>query len=298
MEAGARIEVDPSKRDPMDFALWKAARPGEPSWESPWGPGRPGWHIECSALSMKFLGTSFDIHAGGIDLVFPHHENEIAQSEAATGVEPFARYWTHWGPVNIDGTKMSKSLDNFFTVREILEKVSAPVLRLYLLSTHYRSPIEYVPERLLETAKSYERMQTALSVADQIAKGAPGEPVAELVARFGEAMDDDFNTAQAIGIIFEAVSDLNKELAAPTPEPHAIASLVATVRTLTGQLGITLSESVAHDATSQLIELAIGWRKAAREAKLYALSDAIRDDLAAIGVLLEDRPQGTTWRYK
>jgi cysteinyl-tRNA synthetase len=197
MEAGARIEVDPLKRDPMDFALWKAERPGEPSWPSPWGPGRPGWHIECSALSLKYLGNSFDIHAGGIDLLFPHHENEIAQSEAATGIEPFARIWAHWGAVNTGGVKMSKSLGNFFTIDEILSEYPPQVLRLYLLTTHYRSPIEYQPERLAETARSYERLQTALTVANQIAPGVEGVIAPKSLDQFGAAMDDDFNTAQA-----------------------------------------------------------------------------------------------------
>lgn len=299
MEAGARIEVDPAKREPMDFALWKAQRPGEPAWPSPWGPGRPGWHIECSALSMKFLGYTFDIHAGGVDLVFPHHENEIAQSEAATHRQ-FARYWMHWGSVNSGGEKMSKSLGNFFTIKELLEKYSADVLRLYVLSTHYRSPIDYAPERVGETARSYERIQTALAVAAQLASGLTGEPVDEYVERFGAAMDDDFNSASAIGVVFESLAELNREIATPSADTQRIASLSATIVRLLAHFGIDAAQAVSasgvDDLAPQLIELAIAWRKEARSSKLYALSDKIRDDLKAVGVILEDRPQGTTWR--
>ncbi len=300
MEAGARIEVDPNKRDPMDFALWKSAKPGEPAWPSPWGPGRPGWHIECSALSLKFLGNHFDIHAGGIDLIFPHHENEIAQSEASTGDEPFARYWTHWGPVNTAGTKMSKSLGNYFTIREILSEYSSDVVRLYLLSTHYRSPIDYMPERLAESKKSYERLKTALTVAEQTVTSS-AEPDAAILERFASAMNDDFNTAQAIGVIFEAVAELNRELAASSPSAARIGPLTASVRKMLDILGFSLtadeqSESSSGADIGEFVERAIEWRKAARSAKLYALSDQIRDDLKALGIVLEDRPQGTTWR--
>jgi cysteinyl-tRNA synthetase len=300
MEAGARIEVSAEKRGPMDFALWKSVKPGEPSWPSPWGEGRPGWHIECSALSLKFLGNSFDIHAGGIDLIFPHHENEIAQSEAATGAEPFARYWTHWGPVNADGTKMSKSLGNYFAVKDLLAEYPSDVVRLYLLSTHYRSPIEYAPERLNDTKRSYERIRTALSVAEQTVT-ATAEPDSAFVDRFAAAMNDDFNTAQAIGVIFDVIAELNREIASSDPGSERIATLTATVRALLPILGFDLMEAESggsEDAgiAEALIERAIAWRQAARAAKQFALSDQIRDDLKAIGIVLEDRPQGTTWR--
>jgi cysteinyl-tRNA synthetase len=300
MEAGARIEVDPAKREPMDFALWKAHRPGEPSWPSPWGPGRPGWHIECSALSLKYLGPAFDIHAGGIDLVFPHHENEIAQSEAACDVHPFARIWMHWGAVNTGGVKMSKSLGNFFTIDEILQQYPADVLRLYVLSTHYRSPIEYQPERLAESARSYDRVKTALTVASQIAAGVSGDQDQEFFTRFGAAMDDDFNTAQALGVVFEAVGELNKASATASPDQALVSGLADTVRGMLMHLGIAVESeaSVAggDNLVAEVIEKAIAWRKMAREAKQYALGDQIRADLKELGIVLEDRPQGTTWR--
>lgn len=298
MEAGARVEVDPAKREPMDFALWKAGRPGEPSWDSPWGKGRPGWHIECSALSMQFLGETFDIHAGGIDLLFPHHENEIAQSEAATGKQ-FAKYWMHWGSVNSGGEKMSKSLGNFFTIDELLGKFSADILKLYVLSTHYRSPIDYMPERVAETGKSYERIRASLDVAVQVG-GTSDAVVSAYFDRFGEAMDDDFNTAAAIGVVFEVVGELNKAVAAG--DRDAIAPLANTVTRLFGVLGIQTPPSATKGAGADtetlaaLVERAIAWRQEARKAKLYGLSDQIRDDLKTLGILLEDRPQGTTWR--
>ena len=299
MEAGSRIEVDPAKHDPMDFALWKAQRPGEPAWPSPWGPGRPGWHIECSALSLKFLGETFDIHAGGVDLVFPHHENEIAQTEAATGRQ-FARYWMHWGSVNLAGEKMSKSVGNFFTIRELLDNFSADALRLYVLSSHYRSPIDYAPDRVRETARALERIKTALAVASQLAGERAGKPVARFADSFGAAMDDDFNTAGAIGVVFEALAELNKEIASPAPNVVAVADLAATIRALLAHLGAGLDADAASsrgsDELPRLVEMAIAWRKEARAAKQYALSDRIRDDLKAAGIILEDRPQGTTWR--
>jgi cysteinyl-tRNA synthetase len=300
MESGARIEVDPSKRDPLDFALWKAERPGEPSWPSPWGPGRPGWHIECSALSMKFLGTGFDIHAGGIDLLFPHHENEIAQGEAGTGCVPFARIWMHWGSVNSGGEKMSKSLGNFFTIKDILTEYSAQVLRLYLLSTHYRAPIDYAPERLSETFRSYERLRKALVTADQMSSDAAAPKIDEArLAKFEEAMDDDFNTAAALGIVFESLSDLNREIAAVKPSPQIIADYAHTVRSLLNMVGLVVEkaqDAAADNTSDSLIEFAIAWRRLARDAKQYGLSDQIRDDLKSLGIMLEDRPQGTTWQ--
>jgi cysteinyl-tRNA synthetase len=299
MEAGARVAVDPNKRDPADFALWKAEQPGEPSWPSRWGNGRPGWHIECSALSLKYLGPAFDIHAGGVDLKFPHHENEIAQSEAACDVHPFARIWMHWGVVNVDGVKMSKSLGNYFTIREILSEFSPSVLRLYVLSTHYRSPIEYRPDRLVEAARSYERIATAVRTARQLTSSAPADLVDEYAQRFTEAMDDDFNTAQALGVVFEAVGDLNRATAAADPDKTAIAALGATVSHLLGLLGINVeveSETEVPDLSARVVEQAIEWRRAAREAKQYALGDRIRDDLKTLGIVLEDRPTGTTWR--
>jgi cysteinyl-tRNA synthetase len=300
MEAGSRIDIDPAKRAPMDFALWKSQRPGEPAWPSPWGLGRPGWHIECSALSMKFLGKTFDIHAGGVDLVFPHHENEIAQAEAATG-EPFAHVWMHWGSVNSNGEKMSKSLGNFFTIRELLDVYSADVLRLYVLSTQYRSPIEYAPERVAETAKSFERIRTALAVAAQIAPADDTSGDSKFVDRFCAAMDDDFNTAGAIGIAFEALVELNKTIASGG-DKRRIASLASTIKQLFGHLGINIPDAQVSISDSDsalvnaLIEASIAWRADAKAAKQYALADRIREDLKANGIIVEDRPQGATWR--
>jgi cysteinyl-tRNA synthetase len=302
MELGARIEPDAAKHDPMDFALWKAERPGEPSWPSPWGPGRPGWHIECSALAMHFLGTGFDIHGGGIDLLFPHHENEIAQSEAGTGCIPFAKTWMHWGSVNAGGEKMSKSLGNFFTICEILSEYPAQVLRLYLLSTHYRAPIDYMPERLAETARSYDRIRKALATADQMVGDLSTTQIdPESLSKFEEAMDDDFNSAAALGVVFESLSDLNRLIAATERSPQEILLKSHTVRTLLGYLGVEIpmgNRAVDDKVTEQLIEKAVAWRRLAREAKQYALSDQIRDDLKQLGIALEDRPQGTTWQRK
>jgi cysteinyl-tRNA synthetase len=301
MESGSRIDVDPSKRDPLDFALWKAERPGEPSWPSPWGLGRPGWHIECSALSMQFLGTSFDIHAGGIDLLFPHHENEIAQGEAGTGRVPFARVWMHWGSVNAGGEKMSKSLGNFFTIKEILSEYPAQVLRLYLLSTHYRAPIDYAPERLAEAAKSYDRIRKSLATARQIVglSTSAASIDAGHLAKFEQAMDDDFNSAAALGSVFEALSDLNKAIGSPSPSADDVARFSYTVESLLSFLGVDISavdsSKANDDQIDRLVEHAIAWRKLARDAKQYSLSDRIRDDLKAVGITLEDRQQGTTW---
>ena len=301
LSVGARIALDEAKDDPLDFALWKAAKPGEPSWESPWGLGRPGWHIECSALALKYLGNGFDIHAGGIDLVFPHHENEIAQSECATGQIPFANVWMHWGAVNTGGVKMSKSLGNFFTIREILDQYPPAVVRLYVLSTLYRSPIEYQPERLADSAKAYERIRTALTVAEQIAGaiGIDADATDPAYARFAAAMDDDFNTAQALGVVFELVAELNRLVADPQPDPSTISRTATLIRALLAHLGIAIPVTDAthsDELAPALIEQAILWRQDARAAKQYVLSDRIRDDLKTLGIVIEDRPQGTTWR--
>jgi cysteinyl-tRNA synthetase len=301
MEAGGRVDLDTAKQNPMDFALWKSERDGEPSWPSPWGKGRPGWHIECSALALHFLGNGFDIHGGGIDLLFPHHENEIAQSEAGTGCTPFARFWMHWGSVNSDGTKMSKSLGNFFTIREILSEYSPQVLRLYLLSTHYRAPIDYAPERLAEAARSFERIRKTISTAEQLITGSADETVTEsYITKFEAAMDDDFNSAAALGVAFEVLGELNRSIASVEQNRAEISSSLNTVKTLLRYLGVdveVVSNSVnSGQDSNQLIEFAIEWRRLAREAKLYALSDRIRDDLKQLGVALEDRPQGTTWQ--
>ncbi|BEH11898.1 MULTISPECIES: cysteine--tRNA ligase [Geobacter] len=319
MQAGARIEVGEKKRHPMDFALWKGSKPGEPCWDSPWGQGRPGWHIECSAMSMKYLGETFDIHGGGKDLVFPHHENEIAQSEAANG-KPFARYWIHNGFVNINAEKMSKSLGNFFTIKEVLESYDAEVLRFFLLSAHYRSPIDFSDQNLKEAAAGLERIYNALAGIDEaVAAGGTGagrideelaEKAAGLPARFSEAMDDDFNTAQALGYVFDLVRAVNRVLAEGGIDRTVLASAREAINRVGAVLGLFTSEPVAFaerlksrkaaalPIEASEIERLIEERNAARKARDFRRADEIRDTLAAQGILLLDSAQGTTWKVK
>ena len=321
MQAGARIAPGEQKRNPMDFALWKAAKPGEPSWDSPWGPGRPGWHIECSAMSSSLLGDSFDIHGGGRDLIFPHHENEIAQSEGASG-KPFVRYWLHNGFVNVNQEKMSKSLGNFFTIRDILEKYDPEVVRFFILTAHYRSPIDFSDQQLDEAGHALARCYEAIDQAGRVTASTgtgdiPAEladavaKLGELEERFREAMDDDFNTAQAIGHLFEGVRALNRLLAAADPAVQpAIADGCATLVRLGGTLGLFASQPAAwleRQAQRRLqqsgldgkaIEALIAERQQARKERNFARADQIRDDLAAQGVLLLDGPEGTGWKVK
>jgi len=321
MQAGARITPGEQKRNPMDFALWKAAKPGEPSWDSPWGPGRPGWHIECSAMSSTLLGESFDIHGGGRDLIFPHHENEIAQSEGASG-KPFVRYWLHNGFVNVNQEKMSKSLGNFFTIRDILAKYDAEVVRFFILTAHYRSPIDFADQQLDEAGHALTRCYEALDQAGRVVATAGGGEVptelaeavaklAELEERFREAMDDDFNTAQAIGHLFEGVRALNRLLAADNQALQgAITTGRETLLRLGGVLGLFGSvpaEWLARQARRGLaesgldeagIEALIAERQAARKNRDFKRADQIRDELAAKGVLLLDGPEGTAWKLK
>ncbi len=330
MQAGARIEVDERKRHPMDFALWKEAKPGEPFWVSPWGNGRPGWHIECSAMSMKYLGESFDIHGGGKDLIFPHHENEIAQSEAATG-KPFVKYWLHNGFVNINAEKMSKSLGNFFTIREVLDKYDSEVLRFFLLSAHYRSPLDFSDQNLTEAESGMERIYKALAGSAEFAGGdeiptdldpqsltdAERELLAKNAAfqeRFREAMDDDFNTALAVGHVFDLVRSVNRVLAESGRERREAAALLAAaggnIADTGSVLGIFTSEPAAYlerikaRKTAELaisveeIEGLIAERGTARKAKDFKRSDEIRDYLLARNIVLLDGPQGTTWQVK
>jgi cysteinyl-tRNA synthetase len=329
--SGARVEVDERKRDPLDFALWKASKAGEPSWDSPWGPGRPGWHIECSAMAQKYLGDYFDIHGGGKDLVFPHHENEIAQSEGATG-KPFVRYWIHNGFVNVDSEKMSKSLGNFFTLRDVLSRVKPDVLRFFFVSSHYRSPIDYSDRSLAEAKAGLDRLYRvkekaeACSSAGHGASSVPeGDDFAALrdaPARFGEAMDDDFNTAAALGHLFEAVRALNRlapaDIARETERAGRFLAGYALIEPLFGVLGllrsssgeyfridISISESiVGSDSTKSSIlskeEILrrIEARNAARAKKDFAEADRIRQEFDALGILLEDTKAGTKWKYK
>jgi cysteinyl-tRNA synthetase len=310
LRAGARVEVDEAKRDPLDFVLWKHAKPGEPAWESPWGPGRPGWHIECSAMSTALLGTHFDLHGGGLDLKFPHHENEIAQSCAATG-EAFVNLWMHNGFVNVDEQKMSKSLGNFFTLREVLPVLRHPeVLRFFVLSSHYRGPINYSLELLEQADAALGRIYTALRDLPLVT-AAPGEHS----ARFLESMDDDFNSPEALAVLQTLTREVN--LARDAGATARAAALAAELRALGQVLGLLTLEPAqwfrlpkpgvekaaagpgrgAGELADAAIEERIAARAAARRARNWAESDRIRDELALAGVLLEDKPGGrTVWR--
>jgi len=322
LKAGARVEPGEQKRDPLDFALWKAAKPGEPSWDSPWGPGRPGWHIECSAMSASYLGDTFDLHAGGKDLVFPHHENEIAQSEAASG-KPFARHWLHNGFLTIDNEKMSKSLGNFFTIRELLDKYDAQALRLFLLGTQYRGPISFSDAALRDSEKHADYVhETLLKAARRLGQDVAPDAgptlddarVASVLAGFREAMDDDFNTADAIGRLSPALAWLN-ELCdkAPAGAPKAVVRrTIATLRRdLLEVLGVL---RVGHEPPEAYLERSrrlqagrrgidpakvealIAERAAARKARDFARADALRAGAGELGVEIMDTPAGTTWR--
>ncbi|ROQ90688.1 cysteine--tRNA ligase [Desulfosoma caldarium] len=332
MMAGARVEVDVNKRNPLDFVLWKGSKPGEPAWDSPWGPGRPGWHIECSAMGSRFLGRTFDIHGGGKDLIFPHHENEIAQSEAAFGV-PFVRYWLHNGFVNINNEKMSKSLGNFFTIRDILKVVHPEALRLFVLSKHYRNPVDFSDEALAEAERALERLYATLEVTlARTPQEIEGEKVAEKALMgqdkelfqkivdfpdaFGEAMDNDFNTAQALALLFElqrstqrfldtfgrkslkgpaaalarkattCLQDHGRILGLLTRAPERFFDEIK--KRKIAQKGIAVAE----------VEALIAQRNKARQEKNFQEADRLRDRLADMGVQLEDTPQGTRWRVR
>ena len=303
LEAGARVEIDERKRSPLDFALWKSSKPGEPTWESPWGPGRPGWHIECSAMSTKYLGQPFDIHGGGRDLIFPHHENEIAQSEGATG-QPLARYWIHNGFLNINQEKMSKSLGNFFTIREVLENFDAAALRHYFLSSHYRSPMDFSKDGLEEAGKAIDRIYETVDRVDRAVKSVAAADGA-LMESFRQEMDDDFNTPRALALVFDEVRALNrllddKQLKGLEPRAAALRSMCDTLgllhegyfeRKKTRWLG---KATISRDG----IENLIGERERARKAKNWGEADRIRNELAASGVIIEDTPEGTVWKVK
>jgi len=303
LQAGARISVDERKKDPMDFAVWKSEKPGEPSWDSPWGKGRPGWHIECSCMAHKILGETIDIHAGGADLVFPHHENEIAQSEARSG-KPFANYWMHSAYLNINNKKMSKSLNNFFTTREILEKYDAEVVRLFMLSAHYRTPLNFSDE-LLESAKaSKERLYNAIGNLERLIDEVKTENLKEeekayienlnsYKGKYIDKMDDDFNTADAISVIFDLIKDINTNIGVDSSK-ELIKYCLDLIRELGKPLGI-LQKSTIEDLNSE-IEALIEERQQARKNKNWALADKIRDDLKARGIILEDTPQGVRWK--
>ena len=307
LQAGARIDVADVKENPMDFALWKAAKPGEPYWESPWGKGRPGWHIECSAMSMRYLGKTLDIHCGGQDLTFPHHENEIAQSEAANGCE-FVRYWVHNGFISIDNKKMSKSLGNFFTVREAAEAYGYPTIRMFMLMSHYRSPLNYSGEILLQAKAARERVETSMENLRFLTKNAPeGEPTEEQQVfidslpryreRFVEAMEDDFNTADAIAVIFELVREANAATAAERQPVRATAeAALALLEELNGVVGIVYGGEAEDDGLTAKVEALIEARAQAKKEKNYAEADRIRDELKDMGIAIMDTKQGVQWK--
>ena len=306
LQAGARIDVADVKENPMDFALWKAAKPGEPSWDSPWGKGRPGWHIECSAMSMRYLGKTIDIHCGGQDLTFPHHENEIAQSEAANGCE-FVHYWVHNGFISIDNKKMSKSLGNFFTVREAAEAYGYETIRMFMLMSHYRSPLNYSREILMQAKSALERIKTAHDNLEFIAaNGSDGEMSADEQAfaqglvkyreRFIEAMDDDFNTADAVSVMFELIREANTITAADrNPTKAAAKAALDMLDELNGVLGVIYGGGEDDELAAE-VEALIEARQNARKEKNWAEADRIRDQLKDMGIVLMDTKQGVQWK--
>ena len=302
LQSGARISVDERKKDPMDFALWKSQKPGEPAWESPWGMGRPGWHIECSCMAHNLLGDTIDIHAGGADLVFPHHENEIAQSEGRSG-KTFANYWMHSAYLNVNNVKMSKSLNNFFTTRDILEKYDAEVVRLFMLSGHYRTPLNFTMELLDSTKSGLERMYNALnnlySLLDEVKEDNSDDEFLQVLdgyrAKFIEKMDDDFNTADAISVIFDLVKDINIKVNINS-SINVIEKSIELLRELGAPLGILQKE--ISNSLEEEVENLIAERQKARQEKNWALADEIRDKLKAMDIILEDTPQGVRWSKK
>ena len=314
MMSGARVDIDERKENPMDFALWKTAKPGEPSWDSPWGQGRPGWHIECTTMSMKYLGETFDFHGGGSDLIFPHHENEIAQSEGCTGCHPFVHYWVHNGFITVNEEKMSKSLGNFFTVKEILEHFSPEVLRFFILSTHYRSPLDFSDERLSEAERSLARLKTAKTNLAELAKAISVGPdeksletrivLAKIREDFLEAMRDDFNTALAISYMFALAKEINVYhqtviMGKKQPDGKLVDQMQKLFAEMSSIIGVLEKDEVVETKTTSddvQIENLIAKRQEARQNKNYAEADAFREQLLGMGIILEDTPQGVRWR--
>lgn len=307
LRSGVRIEISEIKKSPLDFALWKKAKEGEPSWNSPWGQGRPGWHIECSAMSHKYLGDTFDIHGGGQDLIFPHHENEIAQSKCGCGGD-YARYWMHNGYINVNGEKMSKSLGNFFLLRDVLEHYDGRVVRLFVLSSHYRKPIDFSDAELTQAKTSLERIENALmrgkeAVVDVKADGSSCMELKEQLAvakeKFIAAMDEDFNTSMGLGAIFELVKELNKAVDTPINAEGAEVvkeTVEYIINVMEEALGVKLKlETVVSNMTSELIEFILELRREARNEKNWAMSDKIRDRLAEMGIKIKDGKDKTTW---
>jgi len=298
LQSGIRVEVAEAKKSPLDFVLWKKAKPGEPAWDSPWGKGRPGWHIECSAMSTQCLGAHFDIHGGGSDLIFPHHENEIAQSEASTH-QTFANYWLHVGHLQINKEKMSKSLGNFFTIREVLKTHHPEVIRYFIMTSHYRSPLNYTEEALLNARAALERLYLALRGCATVLE-KPAEKT-QWETRFHAAMLDDFNTPEALAILFEMTRELNRlKIDNPTQAAtlaHILKNLAKTLGLLEAEPDIFLCASSGQQVDVDHIEALIKARNDARAAKEWARADEVRDELQALGVLIEDGKTGTTWRY-
>ncbi len=294
MLAGSRIEVDDEKENPMDFVLWKATKPGEPSWESPWGPGRPGWHIECSAMSLKYLGETIDIHGGGEDLIFPHHENEIAQSEAFTGVKPFVRFWLHNGLMQLGNDKMSKSIGNVISIKETLKQYTSDALRVFVLSSHYRSPLTYTAESMEAAQKGAERLAQTATVQSEGTKASEIDLDAYRT-RFTEAMDDDFNSSQALAALYDLAREINKA----RDNGCDISKEVAFFKELGGVLGLTFEGAKKNVGGAEpFIELLIETRRDLRAAKQYEMADKLRKQLEALGVILEDTPSGTKWKME
>ena len=294
MMAGARIEPGDEKENPMDFVVWKAAKPGEPSWDSPWGKGRPGWHIECSAMSLRYLGDTLDIHGGGQDLIFPHHENEIAQSESFTGKKPFVKYWMHNGLLRLGEEKMSKSIGNIISIKQALSKYSVDAIRIFILGSHYRSPLTYSPEALEAAEKGAARLRQALESSTSGGKSISLD-TAGVLKRFMESMDDDFNTPQALAVLF----DLTRELNRLRDEGEDISRAQNLLKELSEVLGLTL-KGVGKTAggSDQFIQLLLDTRNGLRQAKQYQLADDIRKRLEDLGVLIEDTAGGTTWKAR
>lgn len=303
LQAGARINIDERKNDPMDFAIWKKQKPNEPAWESPWGMGRPGWHIECSCMAHKLLGETIDIHAGGHDLIFPHHENEIAQSECRTG-KAFANYWMHSAFLNVNNEKMSKSLNNFFTAREILDKYEPDVVRLFMLSGHYRTQLNFSEESLEASKAAIERLYNAISNLENLLEEVKVEAasdsereylkhLSEYKDKYIEKMDDDFNTADGISVIFDMIRDMNTNITTESSK-ELVNYCLSLIRELGSPLGIL--QKTTKTTLEKEIEELIGKRQEARKQKNWALSDEIRDSLKARGIVLEDTPQGVRWK--
>jgi len=300
LEAGARVDIESDKRDPLDFVLWKMAKPNEPKWSSPWGDGRPGWHIECSAMSTHHLGNHFDIHGGGMDLTFPHHENEIAQSEGANNCS-FVNTWMHVGFVNINDEKMSKSLNNFFTIRDVLKKYDGETLRYFLMSSHYRSPLNFSDENLASAKSALTRLYTAIRGLSASTKAMDQVNIRfDYEKRFNEALDDDFNTPIALSILFEIAKHANTEREDDKDQAGALSELLKKLGSHIGIMGYDADDylKMGIELSDEKIDEKIRQRESARAAKDFAMSDQIRDELLALDIVLEDSINGTTWRRK